>query len=64
MFKVICIILDSESYSFLSVDIIYDEVKVIVKHFKSLQLANNYSIDHLKEELEVLHDHIMRYVRK
>ena len=64
VFKAICIILDSESYPFLSVDIIYDEVKVIVEHFKSLLLTNNCSIDHLKEELEVLHDHIMRCVSK
>ena len=55
---------ESESYPFLSVDIIYDEVKVIVEHFKSLLLGNNCSIDHLKEELEVLHDHIIRYVPK
>ena len=64
VFKAICIILDSESYLFLSVDIIYDEVKVIVEHSKSLLLANNCSINHLKEELEVLHDHIIRYVSK
>ena len=48
VFKTICIILDSESYLFLSVDIIYDKVKVIVEHFKSLLLANNCSIDHLE----------------
>ena len=64
MFKAICIILDSESCPFPSFDIIYDEVKVIVEHFKSLLLANNCSIDHLKEELEVFHDHIIRYVSK
>ena len=63
-FKAICIILGSESYPFLSVDIIYDEIKVIVEHFKSLLLANNCSIDHLKDELEVLHDHMIRYVSK
>ena len=54
----------SESYLFLSVDIIYDEVKVIVEHFKSLLPTNHCSINHLKEELEVLHDHIIRYVSK
>ena len=48
VFKTICIILDSESYPFLSVDIIYDKVKVIVEHFKSLLLASNCSIDHLQ----------------
>ena len=32
VFKAISIILDSESYKFLDVDIIYDEVKVIVEH--------------------------------
>ena len=63
VFKAICIILDSESYLFLSVDIIYDEVNVIVEHFKSLLLANNCSIDHLKEGLEVSHNHI-RYFSK
>ena len=62
--KAICIILDSESYPFLGVDIIYDKVKVIVEHFKSLLLANNCSINHLKEELEVLHDDIIRYISK
>ena len=45
VFKAIFIILDSESYPFLSVDIIYEEVKVIVEHFKSSLLANNCSID-------------------
>ena len=64
VFKAICIILDSQLYLFLSVDIIYNEVKVIVEHFKYLLLANNCSINHLKEEVEVLHDHIIRYVAK
>ena len=64
VFKAIYIILDSESYLFLSVDIIYDEVKVIAEHFKSLLLANNCSINHLKEELEVPHDQIIRYFSK
>ena len=62
VFKAIIIILDSESYKFLDVDIIYDEV--IVEHFKPLLLSNNFSTDHLKEELEILHDHIVRYVSK
>ena len=62
VFKAIYLILNSEPYPFLSVDIIYDKVKVIVEHFKSLLLANNCSIDHLKEELEVLHDHIIRII--
>ena len=34
VFKVINIILDSESYKFLDADIIYNDVKVIVKHIK------------------------------
>ena len=59
VFKAISIILDSESYKFLDVDIIYDEVKVIVEHFKDLLLVNNCRIDHLKEELE-----INRYIAK
>ena len=45
---------ESESYPFLSVDIIYDEVKVIVEHFRSLLLAT----------LLLLHDHIIRYISK
>ena len=64
VFKAIYIILDSESYLFLSVDIIYDEVKVIVEYFKSFLLTNNCSINHLKDELEVLYDHIIRYISK
>ena len=49
---------------FLDVDIIYDEVKVIVDHFEDVLLTNNCHIDHLKEELEILFDHINRYVSK
>ena len=44
----------------LDADIIYDEVKVIMEHFKDLLLTNNCCIDHLKEDLEVLFDHINR----
>ena len=47
---------------FLDVDIIYDEV--FVDHFKDVLLANNCHIDHWKEELEILFDHINRYVSK
>ena len=64
IFKVISITLDSKSYKFLNVDIIYDEVKVIEGDFKDVLLTNNYHIDHLKEELEILFDHINRYVSK
>lgn len=64
VFRAISIILDSESYKFLDVDIIYDEVKVIVEHFKPLLLANNCRTGQLKDELEVLYDHINRYVSK
>ena len=46
VFKAICINLNSQSYLFLSVDIVYHEVKVIVEHFKSLLLANNCNMDH------------------
>ena len=64
VFKAISITLDSKSYKFLNVDIIYDEVKVIEADFKDVLLTNNYHIDHLKEELEILFDHINRYVSK
>ena len=64
VFKVIHIILDSESYKFLDADIIYDEVKVIVEHSKDLFLTNNCCIDHLKEELEIVFDHINRCLSK
>ena len=62
MVKVISIICDSESYKFLDVDIICNEVKVIVEHFRDLLLTNNCGIYHLKEEYEILFDHINRYV--
>ena len=52
--------LDSESYKFLDVDIIFDKVKVIVEHFKDLLLTNNCCFHHLKEQLEILFDHIHR----
>ena len=64
IFKAISIVLDSESYKFLDVDIIYDEVKVIVEHFKDVLSANNCHTDHLKEEVEILFDHINRYLSK
>ena len=64
VFRAISMILDSESYKFLDVDIVYDEVKVIMEHFKPLLLANNCRTDQLKEELEILYDHINRYVSK
>ena len=50
--------LDSESYKFLDLDIIFDKVKVIAEHFKDLLLTNNCCFHHLKEELEILFDHI------
>ena len=64
IFQAISIVLDSESYKFLDVHIIYDEVKVIAEHFKDVLSTNNCHIDHLKEELEILFDHINRYVSK
>ena len=60
VFRAISMILDSESCKFLDGEIIYDEVKVIVEHLKALLLANNQ----LKEELEILYDHINRYDSK
>ena len=39
---------------------IYDKVKVIVKHFNSLPLGNNCSINHLKEECKIFCDCVKR----
>ena len=64
MVKAVSIILDSESFKFLNADIIYNEVKVIMEHIKDLLLANNYYIDHLKEELKILFNPINKYVIK
>ena len=41
-----------------------NDVKVIVEYFKDLLLINNCHIDQLKEELEILIDHIDRYASK
>ena len=64
VFRSISMILDSGSYQFHERDTIYDEVNVVVDHFKPLLVANGCNIDHLREEFEVLHDHIQRYVSK
>ena len=41
-----------------------NDVKVIVEYFKDLLLINNCHINQLKEELEILIDHIDRYASK
>ena len=64
VFKAISIILDSESYKFLDVEIIYDEIKLIAEHFKQMLIANNCRTNNLKEEFEIMHDHINRYLSK
>ena len=64
VFKAISVILDSESYQFLKSDIVYDEVKFAVDYFKSPLLANNCNLNFLKEEFEILHDNVKRYVSK
>ena len=52
------------NFDILNVDIIFNEVKVTMEHFKDLLLTNNYQVDHLKEELEILFDHFKRYISK
>ena len=64
VFKAISVILDSESYQFLESDIVYDEVKVAVDYFEWSLLANNCNLNFLKEEFEILQDHVKRYVSK
>ena len=58
------IIFDSEPSKFFDADIICHKVKVIAQHFKDLLLDKNCHIDHLKEQLQILFDHIKRYVSK
>ena len=64
LFKSISVILDSSTYQFMDCDVIYDDVLVVVDHFKNVLLANGCNMTHLKEEFELLHDHIKRYVSK
>ena len=54
------IIFDSEPSKFFDADIICHKVKVIAQHFKDLLLDKNCHIDHLKEQLQILFDHIKR----
>ena len=54
-------ILDSKSYQFHNADVLYDKVKVVADHFKSILMANSCSTEHLKDEFEILHE---RYVLK
>ena len=56
--------LESESYQFHDTDVLYEEVKVVTDHFKSMLMANGCSTEHLKKEFEILHNHIKRYVSK
>ena len=63
VFKAISIVLDSESYQFFESDVVYDEVKV-VDYFESPLSANYCNLNFLKEEFEILHDHVKRYVSK
>ena len=63
VFKSIGIILNLESYQFHDADVLYDEVKV-ADHFKSMLMINGCPTEHLKEEFEILHNHIKRSVLK
>ena len=42
-------ILNSESYQLNDADVLYDKVKVVADHFKSMLMANGCSTEHLKE---------------
>ena len=64
LFKSISIILDSESYQFIEPNVIYEEIQVVVKHFESILLTNGCNVNNLKEEFELLHDHIKRFISK
>ena len=57
-------ILNSESHQLNDADVLYDKVKVVADHFKSMLMANGCSTEHLKERPEILHNHIKRYVSK
>ena len=64
VFKAISVILDSASYQFLKSDIVYNEVKVVVDYLESPLLLNNCNLNFLKEEFEISHNHVRRYVSK
>ena len=64
VFKSTEMIPDSESYQFLGAGVLYDKVKIVADHFKSMFMANGCSTEHLKEEFKILHNHIKRYVSK
>ena len=64
VFRAISVILDSKSYQFLESDNVYDEVKVVADYLESPLLANNCNLNFLKEDFEILHDHVKRYVSK
>ena len=49
-----------QSHQFLESDIVYDVVKVVVDYFESPLLENNCNLNFLKEEFEILHDHVKR----
>ena len=64
VFKAISVILNSASYQFLESDIVYNEVKVVVDYLASPLLLNNCNLNFLKEEFEISHNHVRRYVSK
>ena len=62
--KSIRLILDLEFFPFHDTDVLYDKVKVMAVHFKSMLTANGCSTEHLKKEFKILCNHIKRYVSK
>ena len=43
------------------VDILFDELNVIVDHFREMLVNNGCKIAKLKTELDIVHDHIIKF---
>lgn len=61
IYKAIAVVLDSKSYAFADTDSLYEEVKVVVEHFQPLLLASHCQVRNLRSELELVHDHVVKF---
>ena len=62
VFKAIAIVLDAESYSHYEFEYLFEQIQCIADHFNHVLVANGCQTRYLKLELEVVRDHIIKFL--
>lgn len=62
VFKAVSTFLDTISYKFTEVDILFESVEVICNKFEGALKANGCDIEKLQNELTILHTHVVHFL--